>query len=172
MCTWLSFQRSCAYRGILCHERECLVCSIRTISCSLFDHAYSQAPDLYSILSTRLVSFPFLAKPRCSTQQLSSIHSFQSSLDMVRDKAPLFDTRKGYAIIFLKVMFLTVGRYVWEIEKSAQMTESSANASIKAAETADKESSKETSSKPASSVKSNAEAMLWVALQTTAKDMR
>ena len=51
------------------------------------------------------------------------------------------------------------------------MTESTANASIKASETTEKES-KDTATKPTDSAKSNAEAMLWVALQTTAKDMR
>lgn len=63
-------------------------------------------------------------------------------------------------------------RYVWDIEKASQITASTAASSLENAGTTQKESIKEpTSTQASNSDKINAESMLWIALQTTAKDM-
>jgi len=84
---------------------------------------------------------------------------------MVRTKAPLFDPRKGCAyfnIVCFSLYEEDLKSYVWNIEKTQQMTAAAAEGSLMTSER----------QAPSSTAQEyNAQAMLWTAIQTTAKDM-
>lgn len=55
-----------------------------------------QSPDLYGVISNRLVCLPLVHHRRSNSTKLTTLHSLQASLEIVRSHRPDFTPRKGF----------------------------------------------------------------------------